>query len=325
MLYDLIIVGAGPIGLSCAIEAKRNQLNALVLEKGCLMNSVFYFPPGMRFFSSPELIELGGVPLIPQGDKPTREEYLAYGLRLTDSLQLPVQLDANVTDIQKKGGIFSVRVTGKTRQTLRARYTVITTGYYDNPNLLNVPGEQLPHVRHYYSEGHLFYRRKVCIIGGQNSAVEAALDLYRHGAYVVLVHRGSAFGKGLKYWVKPDIENRIAQKEITAHFRTSVRKITREAVHVERQKRAKVIEADAVFAMTGYRPDVQLLKKAGIRVNPQSLKPEFTASSMETNVPGLYVAGSICSGTEPNKIFIENGKEHAGRLVRHICRQIGNN
>jgi thioredoxin reductase (NADPH) len=323
--HDLLVVGAGPAGLATAIAAQAAGMDYLVLEKGVLVNSLFHYPRYMVFFTTPELLEIGGLPFVTPYEKPTLPEGLKYYRRVSDTYALKVQLGEEVLAIEpsepsKAGGSFRVETSDRTgeRRTRRSRAVVIATGYYDNPNRLGVPGEDLPHVAHYYSEPHGFYRKDVVVVGGKNSAAIAALELYRAGARVVLVHRGSELGSAIKYWIRPDIENRIREGSIPARFGTRLAAIEPRRVVLDGPAGREDVPADAVFLLTGYHPDVSLLRRAGVRVDESSLVPEHDPVTLETNVPGFYLAGAIVSGRETNRVFIENGRFHGEAIVAAI-------
>jgi thioredoxin reductase (NADPH) len=313
---DLLIVGAGPAGLATAIAAARAGLDYEVVEKGVLVNSVFHFPRSMVFFTTPELLEIGGLPFVTPYEKPTQWEALRYYRRVADTYALRIALGEPVTGIRREDAGFSVE-TGKTPglDGRRSRNVVVATGYYDTPNRLGVPGETLPHVFHYYDEPHPFYRKRVVVVGGKNSAAIAALELHRAGAAVTLVHRRSDLSPSIKYWIRPDIDNRIKEKSVAAHFDARVVEILPGGVRVEGPGGREEIPADAVFLMTGYSPDVSLLRQAGVRVDEETLHPEHDPETLETNVRGLFVAGALASGRETSKIFIENGRFHGERIV----------
>ena len=318
-VYDILIIGAGPVGLACGIEAARKNLNYLILEKDCLTNSVFHFPTEMRFFSTPELLEIGGVPFVISGEKPSRQDCLNYYRRVAESFKLRIQLFEKVEQIRHRDGGFEVT---SSQKSYSAKNVVIATGFYDHPNPIGIPGEQLPKVSHYYSEAHPFFRRRVAIIGGKNSAVEAALDLFRHGAEVTIIHRGDDFGKSVKYWILPDIQNRVKDGAIKALFNTRVTRITEDAVYVVNGTAAEQrVENDFVFAMTGYHPDYEFLRSAGIDSEQQ--KACFDPETFETNVPSLYIAGVAGAGKGANTLFIEHGREHAKKIVAHIAMKMG--
>src|SRR5262245_37657057 len=314
---DLVIVGAGPAGLAVAIAADEAGLDYEVLEKGCLVNSIFHFPRAMTFFTTPDLLEIGGLPFVTPYEKPTQWEALRYYRRVTDTYALRIALDEEVRDVERNGEGFRVRV-GSARDR-RARAVVLATGYYDHPNRVGIPGEDLPHVSHYYDEPHPFYRKKVIVVGAKNSAAIAALELRRAGATVTLVHRGERISDSVKYWIKPDLENRIKDGAIAARFGTRVVEIRPGAAVVENGAGREELSADAVFLLTGYHPDADFFRRAGVRVDAQSLKPELDPATFETNVPGLFMAGSVVSGRETGKIFIENGRFHGEAIVRAIA------
>ncbi len=322
---DLIIVGAGPSGLAAAIAAAKRGLSYTVLEKGVLVNSIFHFPRNMTFFTTPELLEIGGIPFTTPYDKPTRWEGLRYYRRVADAYEIPIAFGERVLSIglvKQADGCSGFEVVTRaddvTRQTRRSRSVIIATGYYDHPNRLDVPGEDLPHVRHYYTEPHEYYRKKVVVVGGKNSAAIAALELCRGGATVTLIHRRARLSDSIKYWIRPDIENRISEGSIRALFSTVVVRIERNLVTSSRNGCIEEIPADAVLLLTGYHPDTDLMARAGVYIDPATLAPRHDPETMETNVPGLYVAGSVVSGKDTNRIFIENGRFHGDAIVRHI-------
>ena len=324
---DVLIVGAGPAGLATAIALKREGLSALVLDKGGLVEGIFRFPRNMVFFTTPELLEIGGLPFVTPFEKPTRVEALRYYRRVADTFGLAIAFDERVLGVRREpsgGGaefVLETAAPGGGSRTRRARFLVLATGYYDQPNLLGVPGEDLPHVSHYYSEPHPFYRRHVVVVGGKNSAAEAALDLYRAGALVTLVHREAALGDSIKYWVKPDIENRIAEGAIPARFNTVVRQITRESVRVSGPDGDDELPAAGVFLLTGYHPDWALLEGAGVIIDPAGPVARYDPETMETDVPGLYLAGGVVSGRTSPPVFIENGRLHGQRIARAIRKR----
>src|SRR5690349_16963421 len=290
---DVIIVGAGPSGLATAIAAKRQGLDYLIVEKGVLVNSIFTFPMHMVFFTTPELLEIGGLPLITPYDKPTRLEALRYYRRVVDSYDIQISYHEEVTSIERDDdGVFAVTTThrGVTRER-QARAVVLAIGYYDLPNYLGIPGEGLPHVSHYYTDAHPYYRQRVVVVGGKNSAAEAALELFRAGVHVTLVHRHATLGDSIKYWVRPDIENRIKEGSIAARFESSVVEIRPTDVVIERHGVREAIPCEAVFLLTGYHPDAKLMTMAGIRCNPDTLAPDMNPDTFETNVSNLFLAG----------------------------------
>jgi thioredoxin reductase (NADPH) len=329
--YDLVCIGAGPTGLACAIEAKRASLRPLVIDKGCLCNSLFHYPVNMVFFTTPELLEIGDLPLVCAAEKPTRVEALKYYRKAAEHYDLELRLGELVTQVTGADGRFEVhtRTPEGVTAVYPARKVVVATGYYDLPNRLGVPGEDLPHVSHYYTEPHPYWRQDVVVIGGKNSAAEAALDLYRNGARVTLVHRQSAMGSTLKYWVKPDIENRIKAGQVRALFDTHVTRIDRDSVTVcgpgpggePGVERVQKLPAVQVFALTGYHPDFPFLRSLGIQLDPQTNKPVIDPHTLQSNVPGMYLAGVVIGGNHTSEIFIENGRFHGKQIVAALARQ----
>ncbi len=318
-MIDVLIVGAGPVGLACAIEAKRNGLSHLILEKGCLTNSIFRCPINVRFFSTPELLSIGDVPFIITDSKPSRQDLLNYYRGVSEHYKLDIHFDEKVEQVSLRGKIFQII---STRGEYQARHVVIATGFYDNPNFLNIDGENLPKVSHYYTEPFSFYRRKVAVIGGKSSAVEAALDLYRHGAEVTLIHRGAEIHPNVKYWLRPDILNRIKEGSIKALFNTRVTRITEDAILVKSgEGDEQRLENDYVFAMTGYHPDFEFVQRAGVRIDEANGKICFNPETFETNVPNLYIAGVVAASKGGENIFIENGREHVKKIVRDILEK----
>ncbi len=315
-----MIVGAGPSGLATAIACRHHGLDYVVVEQGALVDAVARFPVNMVFFTTPELLEIGGVPLTTPYEKPTRAEALRYYRKVTDTFQLQVALFERVTGIERvvdgDEQVFEVSTQNRlgAERTRRARAVVLAMGYYGLPNLLGVPGEDLPHVSHFYREPHPYYRQRVVIVGGKNSACEAALDLHRNGAHVTLVHRGEALGESVKYWVRPDMENRIKEGAVEAHFRTRVVAITNTSVVVESEGQTTEIAADAVLLLTGYHADPEFLRGAGVTVDVDSLEPRYDRETYETNVPNLFVAGGQVAGRRTGTVFIENGRHHGDRI-----------
>jgi thioredoxin reductase (NADPH) len=322
---DVLIVGAGPSGLATAIAAKQHGLDYAIVEQGVLVNSVFNFPVHMVFFTTPELLEIGGLPLISPYEKPTRLEALRYYRRVVDTYQLDIGFEEKVVEIDREpDGTFVVTTatpTGTTR-VRDARAVVLAIGYYDRPNFLNVPGEDLPHVSHYYDDAHPYYRKRVVVVGGKNSAAEAALELFRGGAHVTLLHRRKTLGDSIKYWVRPDIENRIKEGSVPARFETTVVEITPEFVVTERHGVREQIPADQVFLLTGYHPDVDLMSRAGIRCDPESYKPELNTETYESNVPNLFIAGGAIAGKHTGSIFIENGRFHGEKIIKVLADRL---
>jgi thioredoxin reductase (NADPH) len=320
-LYDLICVGAGPTGLSCAMEAKRAGLAPLVIDKGCLCNSLYHYPTNMVFFTTSERMEIGGLPMTTAGSKPTRVEALKYYRKATEHYGLELRLYERVAGIRGRDGHFTVETVaaGAARHSYGAKKIVVATGYYDRPNLLGAPGEELPHVSHYYTDAHPYWGQDVVVLGAQNSAAEAALDLFRGGARVTLVHRGAGLGSSLKYWVRPDLENRIRAGEICARFETEVARIEPGCLCVRSRKGEETLPAAQVFAMTGYHPDFDFLTQLGVRLDPETRKPQCDPQTLESNVPGLYLAGVLIGGARTREIFIENGRFHARQIVASLA------
>ncbi len=319
-------MGGGPAGLAVAISAKDEKLSCEVVEKGVLVDAIFRFPQGMTFFTTPELLEIGGLPFITPYAKPTKLEALRYYRRVVDTYDLQVTLGETITEVAKEKDGFRVTslVNGPEgprateERARRATNVVFATGYYDYPNRLGVPGEDLPHVTHYYDDPHPFYRKRVVVVGGKNSAAIAALELYRAGATVTLVHRRDALSEKIKYWIRPDILNRIKEGSVAARLDTTVVEITPRVVLVEGPGGREELPADAVFLLTGYYPEPSLLRQVGVRVDDETLKPEHDPGTFETNVPGIYIAGSIVSGRNTGRIFIETGRFHGSAIVEAI-------
>jgi thioredoxin reductase (NADPH) len=318
--YDIICIGAGPTGLATAIEAKRAGMRSLVIDKACLCNSIFHYPVNMVFFTTPELLEIGDLPLVCAAEKPTRVEALKYYRRAAEHYGLELRLYERVLRVDGQDGNFTV-VTSKeegTEQKYRAKKIAVATGYYDLPNLLGVPGETLPHVSHYYTEPHEYWNDDVVVIGGKNSAVEAALDLYRNGARVTLVHRNRELGSTIKYWVRPDIENRIKAGQVRAMFETRVKEITSEEVVVENGAGPKRLPARRVFALTGYHPDFTFIESLGVQLDPESRRPALDPNTLESNIPGIHLAGVVIGGRHTGEIFIENGRFHGKQIIQAL-------
>ncbi len=320
-IRDLLIVGAGPSGLATAIAAKQHGLDYAIVEKGVLVNSIFNFPPLMVFFTTPELLEIGGLPLVTPYDKPTRLEGLRYYRRVVDTFGIQISFHEEVREIEREDdGTFVVTSTGRGGTRVRhARAVVLAIGYYDRPNYLGIPGEDLPHVSHYYTDAHPYYRQRVVVVGGKNSAAEASLELFRAGAHVTLVHRRATLGDSIKYWVRPDIENRIKEGSIAARFEARVVEIRATEVIIERHGAQESIPAEGVFLLTGYHPDAELMRRAGIECHPESLVPTLDPETFESNVPNLFIAGGAVAGRNTGNIFIENGRFHGERIVKVIA------
>jgi thioredoxin reductase (NADPH) len=318
--FDVLVIGAGPTGMACAIEAQRAGFSSVLVDKGCLVNSLFHYPANMVFFTTPELLEIGDIPFSTASQKPNRHEALEYYRKVAGHYRLDVRQYQNVTDITGADEAFLVRATDQNgkQHDYATKKIVVATGYYDLPNPLAIPGEDLPKVMHYYNEPHPYYDTDVLVIGAKNSAAIAALELWRRGARVTLVHRGPAIHKNVKYWIKPDIENRIANGEVSAYFNTSVEEILPEAVRLKTPDGEKVLKNDFVFALTGYHPDYEFLRRLGIQLTEPELRPACNPRTFESNVPGIYVAGVIVAGARTSEIFIENGRFHGGQIAADL-------
>jgi len=320
-MYDVLVVGAGPTGLACGIEALRADLKLLILEKGCLVNSLFHYPPNMTFFTTRELLEIGDLPFVSVNVKPTRAEALEYYRRVAGYYHLPIHYEVRVTRVGQEDGAFVIgaELRGGGRREYNSRNVVLATGYYDLPNVMHVPGEDLPKVSHYYQEPHQFFERRVAVVGGGNSAAIAALDLYRYGAQVTLVVREPELSRHIKYWIRPDLENRIKEGSIRGMFGSVVTEIANHWISVrDSDGETSRLENDFVFALTGYHPDFDFLRSAGVRIDPITCRPECNLESRQSNVPGLYLAGVIIAGMDTNEIFIENGRFHGKQIVDDI-------
>ena len=318
-IYDLIIIGAGPAGLSCAIEAGKRGLDYVVLDKGSVVNSIVRFPVNMTFFSTADQLELDHIPFNSQNFRPNRTEAIRYYQGLVTYLNLKIVMNTICNRIEKNETGFTLSVEHKYNNTeMQAHNVVVATGFYDNPNLLTVPGEELPHVSHYFSEALCYYNQDVVVVGGKNSAVEAALELFRSGARVTLVHRREEIRESIKYWVLPDIMNRLKEGSINALLSARVKEITSREVTVTLPGKEMRLEADAVFILSGYHPDTSLFEGPGIKYNPKSLEPEINEQTLETSIDGLYLAGSIIAGRNANRIFIENSRAHGKQILDNI-------
>ncbi len=325
---DVLIVGAGPSGLATAIACRHHGLDYQVLEQGTLVDAIARFPTNMVFFTTPELLEIGGVPLTTPFEKPTRAEALRYYRKVTDVFQLQIAMHEEVLAIEPEGEGEDRRLVVQSRSRLgvervrEARAVVLAMGYYGLPNLLGVPGEDLPHVAHYYGEAHTYYRQRVVIVGGKNSACEAALELYRNGAHVTMVHRGETLGDSVKYWVRPDIENRIKEGSIAVRFASRVVAISPTDVAVESAGDRETIPAEGVLLLTGYRADPAFLRGIGIAVDEETLVPAYDPESFETNVPNVFIAGGQLAGKRTGTIFIENGRLHGERIAQVLADRL---
>jgi thioredoxin reductase (NADPH) len=318
--YDIICIGAGPTGLATAIEAKRAGMRPLVIDKASLCNSIFHYPVNMVFFTTPELLEIGDLPLVCAAEKPTRVEALKYYRRAAEHYALELRLYERVMQVDGQDGNFTVvtRTEKGTEHKYQGQKIAVATGYYDLPNQLGVPGEDLPHVSHYYTEPFEYWNQDVVVIGGKNSAAEAALDLYRNGARVTLVHRNKELGATIKYWVRPDIGNRIKAGQVKALFETRVKQISNDEVVVENGAGEKRLPARRVFALTGYHPDFAFIEKLGVRLDPESRRPALDANTLESNVPGIHLAGVVIGGRHTGEIFIENGRFHGKQIIQAL-------
>jgi thioredoxin reductase (NADPH) len=333
-LRDLIIVGGGPSGLSAAIAARRRGLEYQVLEQGVLVNSIYRFPAQMVFFTTPELLEIGGLPFVSPYDKPTRAEALKYYRKVVDTYDLQIAYEEHVVSIEQEDGhgageaVFAVetRSSRGVRRARHARNVLLATGYFDHPVALNIPGEDLPHVQHYYQEAHPYYQRRVVVVGGGNSAAEWSLELYRAGAHVTLVHRHPELKHTIKYWVRPDIENRIKEGSVAARFCSTLSEIRPTSVIVRTAANGSLHEeelpADAVFLLVGYRADLDLMRRAGIEITDRE-GPIYDKETFETNVRGVFVAGGALAGIDTGTIFIENGRFHGEKIVQTIADRLG--
>jgi thioredoxin reductase (NADPH) len=315
-MFDLLVIGAGPTGMACAIEAQRAGLKAVLVDKGCLVNSLFHYPANMTFFTTPELLEIGDVPFSSPNTKPTRAEALEYYRKVAEKYALDVRQYERVLSVSGADNDFHVLTRDQhgREHIYSTRKIVIATGYYDLPNYMRIPGEDLPKVAHYYHEPHPYYDRDVLVIGGKNSAAIAALELWRHGARVTLVHRGPGMHKHVKYWILPDIENRIKNGEVTAYFNAEVCEIKVDTVVLNTPEGKHEIPNDFVFALTGYHPDFEFLRVIGVHITANDNRPQVDPDTLESNVPGVYLAGVIIAGNRTNEIFIENGRFH-GRII----------
>lgn len=322
---DILVVGAGPTGLACAIEAVTHNLKTLVVEKGVLVNSIYNYPSTMTFFTTRERLEIGNLPLPSLNTKPHRAEALEYYRRVADCYRLPIRFQERVMEILGQDGVF--RVETENCEGHRAEYftkkAIIATGYYDLPNLMGIPGEELPKVSHYYTDPHPYYRRKVAVIGAANSAAVASLDLWRHGAEVTLIYREPTLSSHLKYWIRPDIENRIKEGSIRALAECEVKEIASGNIRVHRRNGEVLdIDNDFVFALTGYHPDFRFLRDIGVEIDGNTHRPKCNTETLESNVAGIYLAGVIIAGMDTNEIFIENGRFHGKQILADILKKL---
>jgi len=319
-IFDVLVIGAGPTGMASAIEARRAGFSVVLVDKGCLVNSLFHYPANMIFFTTPELLEIGAIPFTTPNQKPNRQEALEYYRNVAQHYQLDVRQYQHVTTVSGSNGDFRVHTRDQyeKKHEYKTRKLVVATGYYDLPNWLRIPGEELPKVMHYYREPHPYFDTDVLIIGGKNSAAIAALELWRRGARVTLVHRGPGIHQNVKYWIKPDIENRIKNREVIAYFNTCVLEILPESVRIRTPEGERVLKNDFVFALTGYHPDYEFLTGLGIELQKPEMRPVCNPQTFESNVPGIYVAGVIVAGSRTSEIFIENGRFHGRQIAADL-------
>lgn len=321
---DALVVGAGPTGLACGIELQKRGVNCVIIDKGCVVNSIYHYPTNMVFFTTPELLEIGDIPMTALNEKPGRGEALKYYRRVADHYKLDIHQYETVLGIESENGNFLVRTKDRNDcfHQYRARKVVLATGYYDVANRLNVPGEELPKVIHYYKEAHPYYNQDVVVIGAKNSAAIAALELWWTGARVTLIHRGAGISSSVKYWIKPNIENRIKNGEIRAYFHSHVVEIEQDSIQVQTPEGQIAIKNDFVFAMIGYRPDLEFLAATGITLKKDSLRPVTDPDTLESERTGVYLAGVIVAGMHTNEIFIENGRFHGRKIAEAIAKAI---
>lgn len=315
--YDVIIIGGGPIGIACGLEAQKKNLSYLILEKGCLVNSLYYYPTNMTFFSTSEKLELDNIPFISNNPKPRKAEALEYYRRIATSNEININLFEKVTTVSSQNGLHTLNTT---QGEYTAKNVVVATGFYDIPNYLNIPGEDLPKVAHYYGDPHYYATLKTIVVGASNSAVDAALEIFRKGGDVTMIIRKEEIGPRVKYWVRPDIDNRIKEGSIKAYFNANLKEIKENEVIIETVEGEKTLENDFVLSLTGYRPNFEFLKKMGINLSEDGRKiPQYDEATMETNVEGIYLAGVICGGVETHKWFIENSRVHAKMIMEDIA------
>lgn len=317
--YDVIIIGGGPIGIACALEAEKKNLSYLILEKGCLVNSLYNYPTNMTFFSTSEKLELDDIPFISNNPKPRKAEALEYYRRIATSNKININLFEKVTKVESKDNLHTVT---SIKNQYSAKNVVVATGFYDIPNYLNIPGEDLPKVAHYYGDPHYYATLKTIVVGASNSAVDAALEIYRKGGEVTMIVRKEEIGRRVKYWVRPDIDNRIKEGSIKAFFNANLKEIKEKEVIIQTPEGEKVLKNDFVLMLTGYRPNFEFLKNMGIDLSDDGRKiPQYNEETMETNVKGIYLAGVICGGVETHKWFIENSRVHAAMIMKDLARK----
>jgi thioredoxin reductase (NADPH) len=322
--FDVLVIGAGPTGMACAIEAQRAGFRSVLVDKGCLCNSLFHYPSHMTFFTTPELLEIGDIPFPSPNQKPSRNEALEYYRKVAEHYALDVRQYRTVESASGGDGAFEVLTTDRfgRQEIYRSRKLIVATGYYDLPNYMNIPGEDLSKVHHYYDDPHPYYDLDVAVIGGKNSAAIAALELWRHGARVTMIHRGPGIHNHVKYWIRPDIENRIKNGEVKAHFGSSVSRIDEDTITIETPQGVTTIANDCVFALTGYHPDFEFLKALGVHLEGKDLLPICDTQTLESNVRGVYLAGVIVAGSRTNEIFIENGRFHGRQIAADLKQKL---
>ncbi len=320
----VIVVGAGPTGLACGIELKRRGVDAILIDKGCVVNSLYHYPTNMVFFTTPELLEIGDIPMTSLNEKPVRAEALKYYRRVADHYKLDIRQYQHVDRVEGSDGAFVTHAVDQNGcpHSYASKKVIFSTGYYDVPNKLNVPGEGLPKVIHYYKEPHPYYNHDVLVVGAKNSAAIAALELWWSGARVTMVHRGHEIHRNVKYWIKPNIENRIKNGEIPMYWGSSVTEILPDAVKLSTPEGPKTIKNDFVFAMIGYRPDIEFLERHGIRFDPQAGRPYTDPETLESDRKGIYLAGVLVAGMHTNEIFIENGRFHGKKIAEAIAKEL---
>jgi thioredoxin reductase (NADPH) len=322
--FDALVVGAGPTGLACGIELEQRGVKTVLIEKGCVVNSIYHYPTNMSFFTTPELLEIGNIPMTSLNEKPNRSEALKYYRKVADHYRLNIHQYERVESIAGEDNNFEVFTTNRLGEShvYRTRKIVLATGYYDVANQLNIPGEELHKVLHYYKEPHPYYNHDVAVIGAKNSAAIAALELYWTRARVTLIHRGAAISDSVKYWIKPNIENRIKNGEIAAYFNSNVVEIYKDSLRIETSNGEVTIPNDFVFALVGYRPDLEFLAATGITLEPDTLRPRTNPETLESTRTGIFLAGVIVAGMHTNEIFIENGRFHGSLIARAIAFQV---
>ena len=324
--FDVVVIGAGPTGLACAIEAHKAGFSAVNVDKGCLVNSLYNYPANMVFFTTPELLEIGNIPFTTAHQKPTRSEALEYYRKVSEHYRLQIRQYENVERVSGSDGAFVIHTRNRISEACQyaARKVVIATGFYDLPNMMGIPGEDLAKVHHYYGEPHPYFDADVVVIGAKNSAAIAALELWRHGVRVTLVHRGPVIHEKVKYWIKPDIENRIKNGEVKAYFNTTVREITLTTVVLDTPNGELTLKNDFVLALTGYHPDLEFLSQVGVEIGPPpDCRPNVHSETLETNVPGIYLAGVVVAVNRTGEIFIENGRFHGHQIAADLKHKLG--